>query len=219
LAPCNTILSQILEFIPRHEFEALANEHHSGRDFRKASRWSQFATPSRMNESKLCALYEVLFGRLLTSCQSKAPNHDFQFKNALYSLGASTIYWCLSTFPWAGFRSTKGVVKRPVGLNDRGNLPEFVAVTVGKKSDFTIGRIMKFPNGGIVAIDKSYNECDWYKSLTDNGISFVTHLKSNAKHRVVSRRPVLNLLALRRIKLSSSDASDWLQRLCYRQEL
>ena len=43
---CNTILSQILKFVPRHEFEVLANEHHSGRSFRKASRWSQFVTLS-----------------------------------------------------------------------------------------------------------------------------------------------------------------------------
>ena len=129
MAHCNTILSQILKFVPRHEFEILANEHHSGRSFRKASRWSQFVTLSlaqlpgrsslrdivenmsaqshriyhlgcaklsrsnlsRMNESKSYALYEALFGRLLSRCQCKAPNHDFRFKNALYSLDASTI--------------------------------------------------------------------------------------------------------------------------------
>ena len=44
MAHCNTIFSQILKLIPRHEFETLANEHHSGRVFRTASRWSQFVT-------------------------------------------------------------------------------------------------------------------------------------------------------------------------------
>ncbi|MDP1558707.1 MAG: DUF4372 domain-containing protein, partial [Nitrosomonas sp.] len=29
MAHCNTIFSQILKLIPRHEFETLANEHHS----------------------------------------------------------------------------------------------------------------------------------------------------------------------------------------------
>jgi len=42
MAHCNTILSQILKLVPRHEFEMLANQHHSGRSFRTASRWSQF---------------------------------------------------------------------------------------------------------------------------------------------------------------------------------
>lgn len=40
----NTVIAQLLKLIPRHEFERLANEHHSGRSFRKASRWSQFVT-------------------------------------------------------------------------------------------------------------------------------------------------------------------------------
>ena len=44
MAHCNTILSQILKLVPRHEFEVLANTHHSGRTFRTASRWSQFVT-------------------------------------------------------------------------------------------------------------------------------------------------------------------------------
>ncbi|MCB1935134.1 MAG: DUF4372 domain-containing protein, partial [Nitrosomonas sp.] len=42
VAHCNTILSQILKFVSRHEFESLANHHHAGRSFRTATRWSQF---------------------------------------------------------------------------------------------------------------------------------------------------------------------------------
>ncbi|MCB1976646.1 MAG: DUF4372 domain-containing protein [Nitrosomonas sp.] len=42
MAHCNTILSQILKFVSRHEFESLANHHHAGRSFRTATRWSQF---------------------------------------------------------------------------------------------------------------------------------------------------------------------------------
>ncbi|MBL4672130.1 MAG: DUF4372 domain-containing protein [Arenicella sp.] len=38
----NTVLSQLLKFVRRHEFEQLVNQHHSGRSFRAASRWSQF---------------------------------------------------------------------------------------------------------------------------------------------------------------------------------
>jgi len=33
----NTVFSQLLKLIPRHEFETLAKQHHSGRAFRKAS--------------------------------------------------------------------------------------------------------------------------------------------------------------------------------------
>jgi len=42
MAHCNTIFNQILNIIPRHEFESLAIKHHSGRKFRTTNRWSQF---------------------------------------------------------------------------------------------------------------------------------------------------------------------------------
>jgi putative transposase len=120
-----------------------------------------------------------------------APGHRFRFKNALYSLDASTIDLCLSVFPWADFRTTKGAVKLHVGLNHAGYLPEFVTLTEGNKHDVTVGRALTFPKGSIVAIDKGYNDYAWYKQLTDKGIFFVTRLKTNAKYRIISRHPVL----------------------------
>ena len=223
------MLSQLLKLLPRHEFESLAKQHHSGRSFRKASRWSQFVTMSmaqlsgrsslrdvvdnmsaqahrlyhlgsaklsrsnlsRINENKPYGLYEALFGKLLKRCQGAAPGHNFKFKNPLYSLDASTIDLCLSVFPWADFRTTKGAIKLHVGLNHRGYLPEFVTVTEGKCQDVTVGRMLSFPKGSIVAIDKGHNDYGWYKQLTDKGIIFVTRLKTNAKYRVIERRSVL----------------------------
>ena len=229
MAHNNTVFSQLLKLIPRHEFESLAKQHHSGRSFRTASRWSQFVTLmmaqlsgrnslrdiventsaqshrlyhlgsaklsrsnlSRLNNDKPYSLYEALFGKLLSRCQNTAPRHNFRFKNPLYSLDASTIDLCLSVFPWADFRATKGAIKLHVGLNHRGYLPEFVTVTEGKKHDVTVGRTLQFPKGSIVAIDKGYNDYAWYKQLTDKGIYFVTRLKTNAQYRVITRHPVL----------------------------
>jgi len=229
LAHHSTVFSQLLKFIPRHEFETLANRHHSGRSFRTASRWSQFVTMamaqlagrnslrdivenisaqahrlyhlgsaklsrsnlSRINDSKPYALYEALFGKLLSRSQGVVPGHDFRFSHPLYSLDASTIDLCLSVFPWADFRTTKGAIKLHVGLNHAGYLPEFVTVTEGKSHDVTVGRTLEFPKGSIVAVDKGYNDYTWYKQLTGKGIYFVTRLKTNAKYRTVCRRPVL----------------------------
>ena len=38
----NTVLAQLLQLIPRHEFQPLAKEHHLGQKLRKISRWDQF---------------------------------------------------------------------------------------------------------------------------------------------------------------------------------
>jgi hypothetical protein len=42
MAHNNTILRQITALLPRHEFEALAKNHHVGQKFRSFNRWTQF---------------------------------------------------------------------------------------------------------------------------------------------------------------------------------
>lgn len=228
MAHDNTVFSQILKLVPRHEFESLARAHHRGRAFRRASRWSQFVAMTlaqlagrrslrdivdnlgaqahrlyhlgsarlsrsnlaRINDDKPYALYEALFAKLLHRCQAQAPGHGFRFRNRLYSLDASTIDVCLSVFPWAKFRATKGAVKLHVGLNHAGHLPEFVAISDGKANDIELGRALKFPVGSVVTMDRGYNDYGWYNQLNEKGIYFVTRLKSHARYRVRTRRSV-----------------------------
>ncbi len=228
MAHSNTILAQILKLVPRHEFETLAKEHHTGRSFRTASRWSQFgglvlaqlsgrvslrditenlsaqvhrlyhlgcrmmskSSLSRINEEKPYELYEALFGKLLMRCQPLASGHGFKFKNPLYSLDASTIDLCLSLFPWADFRTTKGAIKLHVGLNHAGYLPEFIQVTEGATHEVNIGKLLNFPKGSIVTMDRGYTDYSWYNALNDQGIFFVTRLKKNADYQVIERQPV-----------------------------
>ena len=259
----NTIIAQMLKLIPRHEFDNLANLHHTGRSFRKASRWSQFVTMmvaqlsgrnslrdivdnmtaqlhklyhlgtgklsrttlSRINEDKPYQLYEALFGRLLARCQTATPKHNFRFKNKLYSLDATTIDLCLSAFPWAEFRSTKGAIKLHVGLNHEGYLPEFITVSDGKTHDITAARAMDLPQGSIVVVDKGYNDYAWYKQLIDKDIFFVTRLKNNAKYRAVERRNALTSKGVTSDQIieftgtqTAKKCPDRLRRIGYRDE-
>ena len=143
---------------------------------------------ARINRDKPYTLYEALFGKGLRRCQGVGARAQVSFQ---YSLNASTIKLCLSAFPWADFRTTKGAVKLHVGLNHSGCLPEFVTITDGKTSDIAIGRTLRFPKGSIVAIDRGYNDYGWYKQLHDKGIFFVTRIKKNTAYRVVGRAEVL----------------------------
>ena len=40
----------------------------------------------------------------------------------------------------------------------------------------------------MVVFDKGYSAYGWHKTLTDNGIYFVTRMRSNAKYRIIERR-------------------------------
>ena len=229
MAHHNTVFAQLLKFIPRHEFETLAKQHHQGQKLRKMTRWSQFvaltmaqfsgrsslrdivanlsaqtvklyhlgsaivtrSTLARVNEAQPYTLYEALFHKLLARCQGLAPRHGFRFKNKLYSLDATTIDLCLSVFPWAKFRSTKGAVKVHVGLDHEGMLPSFVTITDGKTHDVTVGRTLALPADSLVVMDRAYTDYAWFNALNDKGIFFVTRQKSNASYRVIERREVL----------------------------
>ena len=145
---------------------------------------------ARVNEQQPHSLYEALFAKLLSRCQVVSPKHRFRFKNKLYSLDASTIDLCLSVFPWADFRTTKGAVKLHVGLDHDGYLPSFVAVTEGRTHEVNIARNLTLPKGSIVVFDRGYTDYAWYNHLNDRGIYFVTRQRKNAGYRVSARHSV-----------------------------
>lgn len=148
------------------------------------------STLARVNEIQPHTLYETLFHKLLTKCQALAPRHGFRFKNKLYSLDSTTIDLCLSLFPWAEFRQTKGAVKVHVGLDHDGLLPSFVTITDGKTHDVVEGRSLQLPTGSIVVMDRGYNDYSWFNTLTEKNIFFVTRQKRGASYRVVEQHPV-----------------------------
>lgn len=219
MAHCSTVLSQIVRIFPRHEFQSLANKHHSGQKFRSFSRWTQFvalltaqlagrnslrdivenmaaqasklyhlgikpfsrATLSRANEQQPHTMYETLFLRLLSRCQSLAPkNKAFKLKGKIYLLDASLVELTLSLFSWARFGNGKGAAKLHIGLDADGYLPAFVNLTEGREHEIHIARELKLPKGSYVVFDRGYTDYAWYQKLIEDGIFFVTRLKSNA---------------------------------------
>ena len=162
---CNTIFSQILKLIPRHEFETLAKQHHSGRVSLTASRWSQFVTLAMAQLAGRKSLRDIVENvsaqahRLYHLGSAKLTRSNLSRINegkpyTLYeSLAGKLLGRCQGMTPGHNFRTTKSAVKLHVGLNHDGYLPEFVSITDGKTSDVEMGRALQFPQGSIVAID------------------------------------------------------------------
>lgn len=148
------------------------------------------STLARMNEKQPAQLYQDVFYKLLKRCQSHSSTHKFRFKNPLYSLDASLIDLSVNLFPWAASHQNKACVKLSVGLNHSNMLPEFVALSEGNENDMIQGRQFNFPKGSMVAFDKGYVDYQWFKSLTDKGIFFVTRLRPKAVYKVLERKSV-----------------------------
>ena len=145
---------------------------------------------ARVNEAQPYRLYERMFERVLARCQRSAPGHGFRFKSKLYSLDASTVDLCLSMFPWAKFKQTKGAVKLHVGIDHGGYLPTFVRITDGKRSDIEAARVLEVPRGSLVVADRAYVDFAWLKHLNTQGISLVTRMKKGIRYAVRERRAV-----------------------------
>lgn len=147
-------------------------------------------TLARLNEKQPAEFYQALFYQLLNTCKKQPSKHKFRFKNPLYSLDASAIDLSLKLFPWAAHRDDTANVKLSVGLNHGNMLPEFVALSDGNENDMIEGRQFSFPKGSIVAFDKGYVDYQWFGSLTQQGVSFVTRLRPKAVYQVLERREV-----------------------------
>lgn len=149
------------------------------------------STLARLNEQQPAELYEAMFYRLLSHCKGMPSKHKFKFKHPLYSLDASAIELSLNAFPWAAHRDDTANVKLSVGLNHGTHVPEFVAISDGQENDMIQGRQFDFPKGSIVAFDKGYVDYEWFKSLTDKGIFFVTRLRAKAVYTIKERRELV----------------------------
>ena len=137
------------------------------------------STLSYANSHRPWEMFRDLFYETLGVCRTAAPGKDkkFRFKNKLLSMDSSTISLCLSLFPWAKFRRTKGAIKLHLLLDHDGYLPTYAYISNGKKHDVTVARKVPLAPGSIVAMDRGYNDYALFGNWTDNGIFFVTRLK------------------------------------------
>ena len=232
----SSIFSQILQLIPRFEFESAVRKHDAERHARGFSSWGQFiamlfcqlghaqslreicgglaasegklrhlglpTAPARStlayaNEHRPWQLCQTAFEQLLAKCQTLAASQPgtrkkrkFRFKNPLLSLDASVIDLCATMFDWAKFRLTKGAVKLHLLLDHDGYLPSYAVITEGKKHEVCVARQMRFAPGTILVFDRGYTDYEWFASLIQQAVYFVTRLKENADYGVVENLAV-----------------------------
>jgi hypothetical protein len=171
------------------------------------------------NNRRPASFFETLFALMYRRCQPLAPKHKFKFKNKLYSLDATVVSLCLSLFPWARFRRTKGGIKLHTLLDHDGYLPAFVAISPAREHEVHRARSLRLPKGSIVVEDMGYADYDRYAQLTAQKIFFVTRQKRNARYEVLERRKVnkkQGLLSDQTIRLQAQECPIALRRITYR---
>jgi hypothetical protein len=147
------------------------------------------STLSDANAKRDYQIFEDMFYHLLARCRDLTPKHTFRFRNPLYTIDATVIDLCLSVFPWAKFRKTKGAIKMHCLYDHSGALPSFLTVTDGKRHEVTAVKENPFPllPDSIVSVDKAYIDYTWLYSLNTKRIWFVTRAKVNIDHAVTGQ--------------------------------
>ncbi len=97
----------------------------------------------------------------------------------VYALDASTIDLCLSMFPWAKFRKTKGAVKLHTLMNLQGNIPEFILISDGKLHDVNVLDHLTPAPGAYYVMDRGYLDFARLYELDQAKAYFVTRAKKN----------------------------------------
>ena len=171
------------------------------------------------NNKRPASFFEALFALMYRRCQPLAPKHKFRFKNKLFSLDATVVSLCISLFPWARFRRTKGGIKLHTLLDHDGYLPAFVAISEAREHEVHRARSLSLPKGSIVVEDMGYTDYDRYAQLNAQKIFFVTRQKRNARYEVLERRKVnkkQGLLSDQTIRLKALECPIPLRRIAYR---
>jgi hypothetical protein len=113
-----------------------------------------------------------------------------ELQNTVYALDATTIDLCLSIFPWACFRETKGAVRLHTLLDLRGNLPTFIHISNGKFHEVNVLDIILLEAGAFYIMDRGFLDFSRLYAVTRASAFFIIRAKSNLKFRRIYSHPV-----------------------------
>src|SRR5215467_6778615 len=168
LASCEGRLEQLGMSVPKRATLAYANKHRP---------WELFR--------------DVFYGTLERCRAEIGYKTKFRFKNRLLSIDSTVVTLCSEMFPWATYSRQKGAIKLHFTLDHAGYLPEAMVVTTGTYSELTVLRRRSYARGTILVMDRGFVDFGWFGQLNQNGVVFVTRIKTDTRYQVVERRPVI----------------------------
>ncbi|HPW59666.1 MAG TPA: IS4 family transposase [Candidatus Rifleibacterium sp.] len=141
------------------------------------------STLADANESRNWRIFGDFAQVLIKQAQKlySGESTGIDFAQTAYALDSTTIDLCLSLFPWAKFRQTKGGIKLHTLLDLRGNTPSVVIVTPAKLHDVNILDQLVFDPGAFYVMDRGYLDYRRLYAIHQSSAFFVTRAKRNSQ--------------------------------------
>lgn len=143
------------------------------------------STLADANETRPWHLHAAFAQVLIAQARRLYADEPFgaELDATAYALDTTTIDLCLSLFPWAHFKTTKGAIKVHTQMDLRGNIPTFLHIDDGKSYDSDILDVLVPEAGAIYVMDRGYMDFARLHRLTAAAAFFVIRAKSNLECR------------------------------------
>ena len=150
------------------------------------------STLAEANEKRDWRIYADLAHSLIPVARKLYQDEDFgvELEQTVYAMDATTIDLCLSMFPWAQFRGTKGAIKLHTLLDLRGNIPTFIHISDGKEHEVNILDDLIVEAGAFYVMDRGYLDFFRLYRLTKACAFFVIRAKKNLACQRIYSSPV-----------------------------
>ena len=157
------------------------------------------STLADANEKRDWRIYRDFAQILIRHARKLYADDDFgvQLDETVYALDATIIDLCLSVFPWAKFRKSKGAVKLHTLLDLRGAIPTVVSITDGKVHELNILDQLIAEIGAIYIMDRGYLDFERLFLLNQAPAFFIVRSKTNTRLRRLYSLPVDKSCGLR----------------------
>ena len=157
------------------------------------------STLADANEKRDWRIYRDFAQILIRHARKLYADEDFgvQLDETVYALDATIIDLCLSVFPWAKFRKSKGAVKLHTLLDLRGAIPTVVSITDGKVHELNILDRLIAEIGAIYIMDRGYLDFERLFMLNQTPAFLIVRSKANTKLRRLYSMPVDKSCGLR----------------------
>jgi hypothetical protein len=157
------------------------------------------STLAEANESRDWRIYADLANGLIRQARQLYATDDLgvELAQTAYALDATTIDLCLSLFPWARFRRTKGAVKMHTLLDVRGSIPTTVCVSEGRTHEVNWLDPLAFESNAIYIMDRGYLDFARLHTIETAQAFFVIRAKERLNYCRLHSHPVVTATGLR----------------------
>lgn len=182
------------------------------------------STLAHANDTRDWQIYREFASILINEARDLYVNDSFgvELEETVYAFDASIISLCLSSFPWAKFRETKGGIKLHTQLDLHGNIPVFIDLSEALQADVTALDRLDLEVGAIYILDRGYVDFTRLYRFTTFSSFFIVRAKKNLAYKRIYSNVCDKDSGVRSdqiIKLTSKASArnypDKLRRICF----